>query len=335
MHDSDNDFLKSLTIFVQEYPVLKVKKNFTMSDLNSRLLMKETNSPSSLLSDDLEIQKECNRFLDVFYKTTFNHDLLPYDKITECIFENVTEEVLTTFSEDFERYGNTFFKNLHKDHLYLPTEEQNILNKKERDFLKIMRHINLALVQKINIFTEKAEELKDLTNEIKDLKLELQTLKNEAESQNKSMLGQFISILGIFSAVLMGSFGAIQGFASLFENAHSLPLGKLLIISSVGGTSVILILFFLLHGIAKLTGKSLRNTSKNGSNNILDNYSYLFLIQGLLVFIALIGAALLLCNTKLYFSIYGLWWLLPLIWFGYFAWAFHKKTLLPFLKKIK
>lgn len=65
------------------------------------------------------------------------------------------------------------------------------------------------------------------------------------------MITNFITILGIFAAILMGAFGSIQAFSSLFDNAVFLDLGKLLIISSVGASSVVLILFFLLNGIAE------------------------------------------------------------------------------------
>lgn len=95
-----------------------------------------------------------------------------------------------------------------------------------------------------------------------DLKKQYSELKNEANKQYQSILAQFIAILGIFAAILMGAFGAIQGFTSLFSNAHKLSMGEILIISSIGASSIILILFFLLNGISKLIGRSLWSIDK-------------------------------------------------------------------------
>ncbi len=282
-----------------------------------------------------ETKNTFDRFMNCFYEVEFNHGILPYDKITECVFKNTPEEILDEFTISLRSLGSEYF-----------SEKSN--PDKEKDFFRIMRHIDLALVQKYNFIEMKLKNIEETADNVKVLMTELHNLKKDytnlkkdytelkekAEEQNKTMLGQFISILGIFSAVLMGSFGAIQGFTSLFNNAYLLSMGEMLIISSIGGASVILILFFLLTSIAKMIGKNLKNTDKPDATTV-EKYSTLFVIYGILGLISMVGAALLLSNIKVSFSWSGFWWLLPIIWCIYFIYCFRKKTLFPFFNSKK
>lgn len=345
---SQEDFLEEFANLIKVFSKLisSSENNLDNLDKLDRILnVLLEDSPSSFSSsnpsggrpyNEEETQETFDCFMVSFSKVVFNHNIIPYDKITECVFKNTPEEILDEFTNSLRALGSDYFSNKNN------TNEHD----KEKDFFRIMRHIDLALVQKYNFINMKLKKIEDMTTDMKNLMEDIHSLKSDytnlkrdyteleekANEQNKAMLGQFISILGIFSAVLMGSFGAIQGFTSLFNNAYLLSIGELLIISSVGGASVILILFYLLTSIAKLIGKNLKSTDYANAT-LIEKYSSLFIIFGILGLISMVGAALLLSNINLYFSWSGLWWLLPLIWFIYFAWSFHKKSLFPFFKK--
>lgn len=257
-----------------------------------------------------------NNFIAILEIVKFNYGLIPYEKITECVFDTAPEEMLYLFTEDLRNYGNEYFSD---------EEQGNEITKKS--FYKIIRHIDLALIQKNKFANLKISEMEDLKRDYEDLNTQYLELKEQAERQYNNMLTQFIAILGIFAAILMGAFGSIHVFTDLFTNAHRLDLGIVLILSSIGASSVILILFFLLNGIAKLTDRSLWSTKKpNG--NILEKYPSLVIIHGILIFVSLIGASLQLSNVNLKFAWQGLWWALPIIWIIYLIYAIYKKDFL-------
>ena len=68
------------------------------------------------------------------------------------------------------------------------------------------------------------------------------------------------------------------------------------IIFSLGSMSILFVLFFLLYGLSKITGKSL--ASKTDTSNIFLKYPTIVVMVGILIFIMLIGAALLLSNIE-------------------------------------
>lgn len=271
-----------------------------------------------------KLDKKFSVFMEHIETTTFHLDIIPYDKITECVFLKTPPEMLNKFTDELRSRGESHFK------LSEPEETSS----HEKNFLKIMRHIDLALVQKNSFANIKLKEMDALKENYRELDERYKALKDEADSQYKNMLTQYISILGIFAAILMGSFGAIQGFSNIFANADKIPLGNLLIISSIGASSVLLILFFLLNGIAKLTDRSLSST-KESNSTLLKKHPTLILSHGILISITLIGAALILSNTKLNLAVEGLWWIVPSVWIMYFITAVIKGKPLFFIEGFK
>jgi len=295
-------------------------------------LQKEEAAASSeeYISNSRKLDRQFNQFMEALEVTTFMHYIIPYDKITKCVFENTPVEDLDEFTKDLRSRGNSYFST--KEEI----EEKPILAAgpreemdSERMYYKILRHIDLALVQKYTLMSMQMKEIEALRREQQQLINRYDQLKHEAETQIRNMLTQFITILGIFAAIMMGAFGAIQGFASLFANAYLLSMGEILIISSIGASSVILILFFLLNGIAKLTGRSLWST-KQTDGSLFEKHPSLIIIHGILISISLIGATLELSNVHLRFALQGFWWIIPVLWTTYFFTAVHKRNFLFF-----
>ena len=326
--DSEKIFLSSfkdlISTFAEEVKKTNSHaKSMTVNDLQNIL---ESNTLITKISFQERMKKnpvldrKFKDFMNVIENIDFRHGIIPYDKITECVFEETPEEMLYSLTSDLHSRGSNHFSVLGYD-------ETN--PEKEKIFYKILRHIDLALIQKHRFATIKLKEMEKLKQDYESLNKQYEELKENADKQYRSMLTQFISILGIFSAIMMGAFGAIQSFANLFNNAKDISMGKILIISSIGASSVILILFFLLNGIAKLTDRSLANRKKEDST-LPQKYPSLLIIHGMLILIVLIGASLELSNIKIQFALQGFWWLLPLFWLAYLLMAFNKKSLWPF-----
>ncbi|GIP17749.1 hypothetical protein J40TS1_33910 [Paenibacillus montaniterrae] len=260
--------------------------------------------------------------------------MLPYPVITQFVYENKSHDLLYMVHSIQDKYK-----------AYCEDEVSDNFNK----FLKMVAHFELAQQQKNYLYKQQAEEILKIHERSMELDAQFKKQQEEFELQlkhleklekklsklNSNVKGattQFISILGIFAAILLGSFGAMQGFTSLFNNAQNMSIGKLLIISSVGASSVILILFFLVNSIAKLTDKNL-SSSKDDNSSLIARYPVMTLSYGIIVLISLIGSALELSNYPLRLSIYGLWWILPLLWTCYFIYSIHKKSFLWFLNR--
>ncbi|WP_339212887.1 hypothetical protein [Solibacillus sp. FSL W8-0372] len=354
MDKSEERFLAKLAELIKEFQPDKMPSNTSQPLTLDTLLNHENISPKKSHRINTNLDFKFNEFVEQLEKTEFYQGLIPYDKITECVFDNTPPEMLYTFTGELRNRGNEYFQSKTvspsneedvsleevaadmlqiTENRILNEEVQSIANefkkvtdhiKEEIMFLKIVRHIDLALIQKNSIANVRLREMDELKTEHASLKQNYLELKKEADTQYRNMLTQFISILGIFAAILMGAFGAIQGFANIFANASDIPLGNLLIISSMGASSVLLILFFLLNGIAKLTGRSL-NSSDSESTTLLDKHPTIVMSHGILIGIALVGAALTLSNIQLKFALQGLWWFVPLIWFFYFLIAINRK----------
>jgi len=332
--EQEEKFLTVLEELIETFSKHKIpdnSSNKTISDLATNLYHMISNQEiTATVSEakDVKLDMKFSTFMEHVESTNFYQEIIPYDKITECVFEKTPTEILYSFTSELRTRGEYYFK-LKKDE---PIDPKTL--DEERTFLKIMRHIDLALIQKNSFANIKIKEMDILKENYRQLDERYQALKDEADHQYKNMLTQYISILGIFAAILMGSFGAIQGFSNIFANANSIPLGELLIISSVGASSVLLILFFLLNGIAKLTNRSLSST-RDKNSTILRKHPTLVLSHGILISITLIGAAIILSNVKLKFAVEGLWWGVPILWIIYFVTSVSKNDSLFFLRIFK
>lgn len=262
-------------------------------------------------------------------------DLLPYAAVSQFVYSDDSEDFLY-FIESLEE--------MITDKYAADTTQDNY-----KKGIKMIEHMELAKQQKDHLFEKHEAEIKKiktLTSVFMTRSAEIGTLQKDTEKlqadteelqeDNKRIMTNYISILGIFAAILMGSFGSIQAFSNLFSNAHNLDLGVILIISSIGASSVILILFFLLNGIAKLTERSLWSTQKS-NGTLFEKHPSLVIIHCILMFVSLIGAALQLSNMQLKWAVEGFWWTLPLFyllitWLSYRRFKWFQKIMHFFIR---
>src|SRR5699024_2769454 len=111
---------------------------------------------------------------------------------------------------------------------------------------KIIQHAELAISQKESLYQSLKEDIHSLNNDV-----------YQAAEKYNNMMSNFISILGIFAAIMMATFGAIQGFTAIYSNENNYSLTTIIIISCFGLFGLVSILFILLHSIAKLMDKDL------------------------------------------------------------------------------
>lgn len=113
-------------------------------------------------------------------------------------------------------------------------------------FYKIIQHIELAIAQKESLFEQQTFTINELQRNI-----------SETSQKYNNMISNFIYILGIFAAIMMATFGSIQGFTSLFTNENHYSLTEIFLISSLGLFALLSIIFLLFYSISKLTDRDL------------------------------------------------------------------------------
>ena len=134
--------------------------------------------------------------------------------------------------------------------------------------MKVFEHLNLAQQQKESLYLKHQAEIESIHKSLSEI--------DELKKEMKGMTSSYITILGIFAAILLGAFGAMQGFTSLFENASEMKMSKVLVISGVGGVTVVTILHMLLDGIAKLSGSRIVSDSQKEATPY-ERYPFLFI----------------------------------------------------------
>lgn len=269
--------------------------------------------------DKTEQNELFKEFFDLLNEMSL--DLLPYAAASQFIYSNESDKEGLYFIQSIEERIKTNFN--YEDEIY-------------KKGLKIVEHLELAQQQKEALFAKQEKKIFDIeqkTKKMKNVEKKARDLHKETERlriQNNTMTSNFITILGIFAAILMGAFGSIQGFTSIFDNAHKLDIADILIISSIGASAVILILFFLLNGIAKLTKKDL-SSDLNEKAYIIERHPTLVISHLILTVVALTGAALKLRNTNIQLSLQDdVWWLIPIAWLIYSYFVVKKKRIIPY-----
>ncbi|MBC1316578.1 hypothetical protein [Listeria booriae] len=244
------------------------------------------------LSNEEIINEATNSFI-----LSYDEVGLPYDIISQVIFEkNINSE------SDMELIELNL--SLIREELESRVEQGEIPEVDSLRYLKIpdklTRHFSLAIAQRrfIERSVEKSEEtiqqleskISDKHEEIENMEITLQEMveKNKEHEKNteehvkntddalqniKNTKGQiyteFVAILGIFSALiftLFGGFKALSDAVSVSQNGE-IPLTNTLIMASIvlGGLS--LLIFSLMQGISKISGKNLRSCNCEDKNS--------------------------------------------------------------------
>lgn len=216
-------------------------------------------------SNNKRVEKLLNQLIEESKEV--NPSLIPYSEITNIIFTNYynfsdsNSSFTEKFKSEFEKYVVHNFGEGSSAHINPPKDNDDVYSKPsitdhieliidddERNSLlvvyKIIQHAELAISQKQSLYEELKDEVNNLNNHIFD-----------ATQKYDNMMSNFISILGIFAAIMMATFGAIQGFSAIFTNENNYNLTTIILISCFGLFALISILFILLHSIAKLIDK--------------------------------------------------------------------------------
>ncbi|SDB89481.1 hypothetical protein SAMN05421734_102258 [Pelagirhabdus alkalitolerans] len=278
--------------------------------------------------------KEFNEFIDVLKSIKFEADVIPYTDITRIVFENSQEELKDIIKDRLDKNWSHYLKNV----------DNNASHQLKRNFLKIKEHIGLSTLQKDHVpngisdeivYYEKRidnmnESIEEFETKLAQYQNDYSKMQNELKDTYDKVITQFISILGIFAAILMGAFGSIHSFTSIFNNAHRLPIGNVLVISSIGASGVIVIIFFLLHGMSKIIGREISSckckekkkasnsffkklvnsfNGKDDSNvcncSVVERYPVVIITHYLLYFIMITGFAIIyLDNNSTFDSAY-------------------------------
>lgn len=164
------------------------------------------------------------------------------------------------------------------DNSFIELDEIEIDINEIKIIYKMFEHIELAEAQKLNLFIHQKEKLKSISHSLDSQNEQLEQQERLVKSQNKiikkqqklvksnekiysKVMSSFISILGIFSAILMGAFGGIKGFTSLFSTNKNLI--DLTIIATMGFIMLMIFTFLLLNSISKMTGEKLYENAKS------------------------------------------------------------------------
>lgn len=301
--------------------------------------------------------RQFKKLLEFIKESKYIIEYVPYSDITHIIYDDSSrdthddiQQLIVYFwmkyrteqeNQTLSNPAESIQLNLELDWEFYSSFDQGQEQKLERTIYKIVEHIKLAILQRNHSIRERQhslnlidKEIKDKQNTLSELEDKITSFENSIDEKLRSNTLSMISVLGIFAAVLMGAFGAIQGFTSLFAHAYAMDLSMILIISSIGASAVILILFFLLNGIAKLTERSLWSTKKE-NGTLLEKHPSLVIVHGILIFIFLVGSALELSNVTLQFAWQGFWWAIPLFWISYLLTAVHKQDYLFFVDWFK
>lgn len=174
-----------------------------------------------------------------------------------------------------------------------------------------IKELELALDVAKETEIEMKKTVEELKEQSKETEIEMKETIKKIEQQSRTITSNYIAILGIFAAALMGAFGAITGFTSLFQHLNDVALGTILIVSGLGGMTVVSILFILLQSIAKLTDRTLGSFEKSAA--LYFRYPVITTSVLLLLTVSFIGAALNLSISPPKFSYAGAWWILPFI----------------------
>lgn len=167
---------------------------------------------------------------------------------------------------------------IYGDNSFIELDEIEIDINEIKIIYKMFEHIELAEAQKLNLFIHQKEKLKSISHSLDSQNEQLEQQERLVKSQNKKIkkqqklvksnekiyskvMSSFISILGIFSAILMGAFGGIKGFTSLFSTNKNLI--DLTIIATMGFIMLMIFTFLLLNSISKMTGEKLYENAKS------------------------------------------------------------------------
>lgn len=246
------------------------KKEYGIHDDNKQELAQIYNDLYLEFYQNLyEKKRLTNSKLEEFFKIagTLNPQNIPYSDLTNIIFMEMygyPEDYEVSFSQQLQYEMESHIRSkfsekqevvtaTNEDELYSPDTTEGAPLKLDsasniglQVFYKIIQHTELALAQKNSLYAKQSEEINELVDNLE-----------KTRNRYNNMVSNFISILGIFAAIMVATFGGIQGFTALFTNESNHTLTEIFLISTFGLFSLISIIFLLFYSISKLVDKDL------------------------------------------------------------------------------
>ena len=260
-------------------------------------------------------------FLDIL--KSFPSNRLPYSAISTFVFttnDNGVGEffsLLDTEISTFELDEDTLTKYIRlSEHFELARSQKELLFIEQKEEIEKLSFNITYLENAIAQYDTSKQQIEHRIKFLTNLQNEITVKHNKVdedfqkiENKTDQLTVNLISILGIFAAILLGAYGSIQGFTNLFTNASSLSMGKIIMISSIGGSSVLIILFFLLSSVARLTGRNFGN----GGTDFISKHPIMMYSHCVLLFLFALGGTFEIIDNNIKPNIYWLWLLLPIL----------------------
>lgn len=296
-----------------------------------------------------EIDKQFTKVLAIL--SHFEIETLPYSAASKFIYE-INDDDVEYFFDFFEKTLSDRMKDVPNElvfqkaiklleHLELANSQKAYLfNKQEQKLTEIsnsLKDLNAVLIQYNKSKSEIESKLKDfeiVSKQISSLSKEMEKFKgveekfDRIEKSTEQITTNLITILGIFASILLGAYGSISGFSSIFANANELGIGKILMLSSVGASAILLILFFLLSSIARLTGRQFGN----GGTGFIDRHPIIFFGHCILLIIFTTGGVIELIKKEITIEKNWLWILLIIIVVVHVLFIYRTKSMWGILK---
>ncbi|KHD84201.1 hypothetical protein NG54_17055 [Heyndrickxia ginsengihumi] len=180
-----NNFIFAFEDLVKSYSRNLITNNSNVSSNSKKVdlfrFVEKGEKAETINYDTVEksgfLNEKFNYFMYILEKTTFDHGLIPYDKVTDIVFSGAPEDIQYSFTEELIKQGTKYFEKKE------PEIKNESFERNKTCFYKIVRHINLALVQKNSISARKIEQITELQNANEKLNSQYLQLKRDADKQ--------------------------------------------------------------------------------------------------------------------------------------------------------
>ncbi|WP_424349578.1 hypothetical protein ACPBEH_02380 [Latilactobacillus sp. 5-91] len=195
--------------------------------------------------------------------------------LSSDIYKDLKEYIKNKRRIPYVEVSRIVYRNELKDTSFLDSLNDVLSNSQNFDshekalrkkLYKLVDHIQLASMQKIELLDEPTKKIDKLNNDLDSREKEIKNLKKENEDlldKYKNLYSEYIGILGIFTAITFATFGGLQLLGNVFGNikdTDSVSVGSELMLGAVFLFGTYMILVALLTGISKLMGKDYKTS---------------------------------------------------------------------------
>lgn len=166
--------------------------------------------------------------------------LMPYDKLSDLVFNYSIEDYSGDEEFEFARSSNTDDE-----------KKDDLVN-------RLSRQVNLNIIQAKTIYLTSQEAHKTAE--------QAQKVAEDAKKVKDKIYTDFIAILGIFSALIFGMFGGFDSLKEILSNLHDTSISTTLICFSSLMLGLLCLIFLLIQSIARITDRDTLNCSHHGND---------------------------------------------------------------------